>query len=307
MENKPEIVCLYHDDCFDGLGAAWAVSKKFPDVTCIAVRYNEPLPQALTGKIVYIVDFCYPLPTLIALSAIAEEVHVLDHHKGMDKNIDDYNWTMNYLGFDVEKYNAVFDQGRSGAKLTWETLLPEYCTPAIIDFISDRDLWLFDLDETEVVMAGLGSYPMDLETWDQLFEWTPDFSNKADKVPVEDIHPHFLAMNKLADQGPTILRKMRIDTDRLIKLTQRTIAMSGYEVPLVNMPRMLSSEALEILAKDRPFAVAYFDSEGFRHFSLRSAPDGLDLLPIVKQYVGGGGHPHAAGFRVPRDHPLAQY
>jgi oligoribonuclease NrnB/cAMP/cGMP phosphodiesterase (DHH superfamily) len=302
-----DVVCLHHDDCFDGMGAAWAVSKKFPDVECIGVRYNEPLPKALSGKIVYIVDFCYPLPTLIALSTIAGEVHVLDHHKGMDKVIDDYNWAMNFLGFDVGKYNAIFDKDRSGAKLTWETLLPEYCTPAIIDFISDRDLWLFDLDETKAVMAGLGSYPLDVVTWDRLFRWSPDFNNRADKPAEVSIDPHFLAMNTLEDDGHVILRKMQLDADRLIKLTRRTITLSGYEVPLVNMPRTLVSEALEILAKGQPFAVSYFDSADFREFSLRSAPDGVDLLPIAKQYVGGGGHSNAAGFRVPRDHPLAQY
>ena len=302
-----DIVCLYHDDCFDGMGAAWAVSKRFPNAQFIGVRYNEPLPAKLEGKVVYIVDFCYPLSTLIWLSCIAEEVHVLDHHKGMDKVIDDYNGMMKFLGFDGEKYNAVFDMDRSGAKLTWETLMPEHCTPAIIDFISDRDLWLFHLDETKAVMAGLGAYPIDLVTWDRLFRWAPDFNSRADKAPEESIHPHFLAMNALEDDGHVILRKMKMDVDRLIELTKRTITLSGYEVPLVNMPRTLTSEALEILSKGQPFAVSYFDSAGFREFSLRSTSDGLDLLPIAKQFDGGRGHSKAAGFRVPRDHPLAQY
>jgi len=37
---------------------------------------------------------------------------------------------------------------------------------------------------------------------------------------------------------------------------------------------------------------------------LRSAEDGIDVSAIAKIY-GGGGHTKAAGFAVPRDHPLA--
>lgn len=32
--------------------------------------------------------------------------------------------------------------------------------------------------------------------------------------------------------------------------------------------------------------------------------DGLDV-PLIAQQYGGGGHKHAAGFRVPQGHPLA--
>jgi uncharacterized protein len=304
-----EVVCLYHDDCPDGMGAAWALSKRFPRAEFICVRYNESLPKALTGKIVYIVDFCYALSDLIALSVIAEEVHVLDHHKGMGEVIENYNWTMHFLGFDVNKYNAVFDETRSGAKLTWETLLPKYHTPLIIDYISDRDLWHFRLDETEAVMAGLGSYAMDLTTWDELFCWNPDFRNKNPENPHSmplNLHSHYLAMGTLEREGRVILRKMQIDAKRLISRTERKIVLSGYEVPLVNIPRTLISETLAILAKNQPFAVSYFDSAEFREFSLRSSTEGMNVDVIAKLY-GGGGHVHSAGFRVPREHPLAQH
>lgn len=298
-----QVVCLFHDDCFDGLGAAWALTKKFPDAELINVRYKEPVPTGLDGKIVYIVDFCYPLDDLVQLSLSAAEVHVLDHHKGMDKVIADYNGTMWALGFDQSKFNAIYDKSRSGAKLTWETLLPEYCTPLIIDYISDRDLWLHELDETETVMAGLGSYPMDLAIWDRLFQWTPTFNNKVDEVDYD--HPHFAAMNALENDGYVVLRKMQVDVDRLIGLAKRTIVLEGYEVPLINTPRTLVSEVVGKLAVGQPFAVGYFDTAEFREFSLRSAPDGVDVIPIA-QSQGGNGHSKAAGFRVSRDHPLAQ-
>lgn len=39
-------------------------------------------------------------------------------------------------------------------------------------------------------------------------------------------------------------------------------------------------------------------------FGLRATDDGLDVSEVAKQY-GGGGHAKAAGFKVPRSHPLA--
>jgi len=46
-----------------------------------------------------------------------------------------------------------------------------------------------------------------------------------------------------------------------------------------------------------PFAACYYDGPNGRNFSLRSRDDGADVGEIAKLY-GGGGHPHASGFRV---------
>ena len=41
----------------------------------------------------------------------------------------------------------------------------------------------------------------------------------------------------------------------------------------------------------------YYDLGECRFFGLRSAPDGLDVAEIAEKF-GGGGHKHAAGFRI---------
>lgn len=294
-----QVVCLFHDDCFDGTASAWALFKRFPDAEFINVRYNNSFPSGLEGKVVYIVDFCYPLNELLVLSSMVEEVYVLDHHKGMDTTIAAYNEAMAFMGFDTTKFNGYFDGTRSGAKITWETLMSEYPTPRIIDHVSDRDLWNFELPETKAVMAGLSSYLLDLHVWDRVFQWTPEYD------PDDEDNPHHSAVNALEADGYPLLRKMEIDVNRLIDICLRSIVLEGFEVPFVNMPRTLSSEALEKLAIGRPFAVGYFDTLNYREFSLRSTPDGEDLIPITKVF-GGGGHAMAAGFRVGREHPLAQ-
>lgn len=294
------VVCLFHDDCFDGLGAAWALSKRFPDAEYHNVRYKEPPPAGLNGKIVYIVDFCYPLASLIEISVVAEEVHILDHHKGMAETIEQFNETMRLMGYDQTKFNGVFDITRSGALLTWETLHPDYPAPMIIHYISDRDLWAKQYEETSTIMAGLGSYPMDLALWDRMFHWDPSYH------PADTNHPHHAFCASLEADGPIVERKMSTDIERLITIGQRSIQLGDYTVPLINIPRMLVSEALEGLARQHPFAVGYFDTENYREFSLRSTKGkGVDVIEIARLY-GGGGHTNAAGFRVDRDHELAK-
>ena len=78
------------------------------------------------------------------------------------------------------------------------------------------------------------------------------------------------------------------------------IEVEGHDVPVVNTGIYIS-ETLHELAKGEAFAAAYSDvSETERVYSLRSAPDGEDVGEIARK-LGGGGHRHAAGFKVQRD------
>lgn len=293
-----KVLCLYHDDCPDGLGAAWALSKRFPDAEFQSVRYNEPAP-AVAGRIVYVVDFCYPLDVLLEMASLAEELHVFDHHKGMDDTIHAFNHALHAWGFPSDKYRGVFDNTRSGAKLTWEQLMPEYLVPTVLEHISDRDLWTFELEDTKAVMAGLGTYEMSLRVWDNLFRWTPEDANAIDSA-------HLAGVDMLESEGRPILRKMQQDINRIRSRCERTIELGGHTVPLINAPRTLISEILEQASEGQPFAVGYFDGPDFREYSLRSTKGvGMDLIELTKS-LGGGGHKHAAGFRVARTHPLAQ-
>ena len=304
LKHYRPVVCLYHADCFDGTGAAWALTKRFPNATCIPVNYNEdpPLNQIPVGAHVYVVDFCYNIDRLLMLAAVADRLHIYDHHAGQESTMGLFNDYMQDLGW-ADTHKAVFNNHMSGAKLTWTILHPSLDVPLIIEHISDRDLWLFDLDETKAVMAGLGTYPLDLVVWDRLFRWTPHYD-------ASDFgSPHQAAVDALETDGHVILRAQQVEIDRIIQNTRRKMRLESVEreVTLINVPRHLASEALSQIAADEELAVGYFDSEGHREFSLRSRKGGPDVKAIAQLYPGGGGHLHAAGFRLPRTHPLAQY
>jgi oligoribonuclease NrnB/cAMP/cGMP phosphodiesterase (DHH superfamily) len=80
-------------------------------------------------------------------------------------------------------------------------------------------------------------------------------------------------------------------------LARRTL-IGGHDVLTINAPGYLASDLANQLAQGEPFAAVYFDAPDGRHVSLRSAAQGLNVAAIAEAY-GGGGHYHAAGFRLP--------
>lgn len=50
-------------------------------------------------------------------------------------------------------------------------------------------------------------------------------------------------------------------------------------------------------------AATYYDDSDGRRWSLRSTPEGADVAQIAEAF-GGGGHKHAAGFRMTREEAI---
>lgn len=85
----------------------------------------------------------------------------------------------------------------------------------------------------------------------------------------------------------------------LLPVVQREMVIGGIRMPVANLPLTLTSDAGHKMATEAQGIAACFwlTPEGWV-FSLRSTEDGPDVSKIATQY-GGGGHPHAAGFRIP--------
>lgn len=270
--NQQPILCIYHHNCADGFGAAWVVHTVYPDAEFHAGKYQAPPPD-VTGRNVVIVDFSYPREVLVEMAKAAASILILDHHKSAAENLIDL----------PNNVTAVFDMERSGAVLTWDHYYPDRFAPRLLAHIQDRDLWQFKLPGTREIQANLFSYPYDFETWDALMAGDP-----ADLIM----------------GGIAIERKHHKDIAELIQVTKRSMFIGHHHVPVANLPYTMASDAGHMLAHDEVFAACYWDTEDRRVFSLRSREDGLDVSAIAQLY-GGGGHKHAAGFSVPRDHPLA--
>lgn len=281
--SKP--LCIYHGNCADGFGAAWAVRRALGEnVEFYAATYQQDPPD-VTGRDVIMVDFSYKYPVLKEILGKCKSLTILDHHKSAVEEVarlqQYYEMTMGSATL-----TSVMDMGRSGAMIAWDHFHPGKEPPQLLKHIQDRDLWRFALPGTRMIQAALFSYPYDFDTWDTLMDETTDI---------------------LYNEGVAIERKHFKDINELLKQTRRRMAIGGYIVPVASLPYTMSSDAGHIMAQDELFAACYMDTPDGRVFSLRSGEHtgALDVSEIAKQY-GGGGHAKAAGFRVPRDHELAR-
>lgn len=267
-------MCIHHHPCADGFGAAWVVRKALGDIEFVPGQYHKAELPDVKGRRVLLVDFCYKPDVMVSLAWDAKHITVLDHHKSAMEAMSEVTCPANMdLHFDME---------HSGAMLAWNYFFPNEEPPTLLRHIEDRDLWRFKLPGTEEIQAAVFSFPYDFEVWDTLMG-----------MPVY----------RLEQDGIAIWRKHLKDIRELIEVTGRETVIAGHVVPLANLPYTMSSEAGQIMCKGRPFAALYYDTREGRNFSLRSEEGGVDVSEVAVLY-GGGGHKHAAGFRVPFSHPL---
>jgi len=264
---------IYHGNCADGFTAAWCFWREFEDNwVYIPGVYQEPPPRNLEGHDIYLVDFSYKRSVVAQMIKEASSVTLIDHHKSA---IEDLEGLANLKTFT--------DLNRSGARLAWDYLNPGIEPPQLLKHVEDRDLWRFALPGTREIQACLFSYDYDFEVWDRLMA---------------------MDVRNLFSDGTAIERKHHKDIRELLLVCQRRMVINGHDVPVASLPYTLSSDAGHVMAEGEPFAACYWDTEDGRIFSLRSDENGLDVS-LIAGVFGGGGHLHAAGFKVPRNHELA--
>ena len=283
MEQRKPLV-IYHKDCADGVAAAWCFWKEYKDkYEYHAGVYSESVPDIL-DRDVYLVDFSYKRDVMDLLCQYAANVVLLDHHVSA---LDDlWDLSSKYPNFDMTHST----DKNSGCIISWNYIKSveqhKRGMPILLQYIQDRDMWKFELPHTREVTTALFSHDMTFESYDKLM--------KLNKVGIK----------KLIAEGQILNKKFFKDLDNIIKTATRRVEIGGYNVPLVNCNYLYASEAGNILAVNEPFCATYYDTDKHRVFSLRSAVTGLDVSEIAKQF-NGGGHKHASGFKVDRNHPLA--
>lgn len=246
----PEVptLVLYHAECADGFGAAWAIWKRFPEVRFLPVKHGEPHPKDLRGERVVIVDFSYARPVLEEIAKEATSLLVLDHHITAEQALAG-------LPF------AYFDQNRSGAVLAWDWA-HDAPAPWLLQYVQDKDLWHWKLPHSREISAALASYPFDFQLWDRFRQ------------------------DVLEGEGRAILRYENELVTKLSALAS-LVTFEGATVPAVQSA-VLTSQIGERLSADHPFCLIWHDRNGRRYYSMRSREDGTDVGAIASVFGGGG-------------------
>ena len=145
---------IYHADCTDGFGAAYAAWKCLGNrAEYYACKHGTPPPD-VKGKIVAILDFSFNNATTKQMIKDAAGLIVIDHHKSAMVELHDIS-------------NTHFDMTKSGAMLAWEFFHPGKDHPKFIGYIQDRDLWKWELPYSKEFAAAFDMVPFEFEEFEK--------------------------------------------------------------------------------------------------------------------------------------------
>ena len=256
---------IYHANCTDGFGAAYAAWKLLGDrAEYHAAKHGEPPPD-VTGKNVVVLDFSYDNATTKRLMKEAKSFLVIDHHKSAVVELHDVTCTR-------------FDMNHSGAMLAWKFFHPGKESPRLIKFIEDRDLWKWEIPYSKEFSAAFDMVPFDFEEFDKYLDDS--------------------AVDNAQERGAYILAYSKTVISKIAKQAVPR-KMDGKDVLVVNSSHWMS-EIGAALSPKCDFAVIWFYDHDTRQVkvSLRAHHEDSDVSEIAKKY-GGGGHRKAAGFNLP--------
>lgn len=278
---------LYHDNCADGFGAAFAAWKKLGDeAEYVPMQYGVDLATlpGIEGREVHVLDFSFPRPQMEAIFAGAKRVVWLDHHATAFK---DHGFTPNAPGepaiTPLSKHDIILDNNKSGAVLAWEFFHPGVEVPMMIRHIDDRDRWVWKMEGTREFSAALNSCSYDFEHWEHILD-----CEQGSRTGLMDYYIQGAAILRATDQ------RIKAAVDRDLKKVTLCNNKHGLAANVVND---ISEIGNEIAKKSGTFSLTFFIKDNEVICSLRSiAP--YDVSVIAKHF-GGGGHAQAAGFKMP--------
>jgi nanoRNase/pAp phosphatase (c-di-AMP/oligoRNAs hydrolase) len=270
METLKDIVVIYHKNCPDGFGAAWAAWKKYGDeASYVAASYSDPIPEGIEGKEVYVIDFSYDAVRLPALESKAKRLVVIDHHKGGEAHVK-------------ATKEHVFDLTHSGAYLAWQYFHPGEKVPDFIEYLSDGDRNVYTKPDAPTICAYICSTEKEFEEFEKVYQEMEDMSRRQSVI----------------EKGKMIIRYR----DFLLAPALHSIHfinLAGTILPAVNavFPMDEKSHLIhEMYNLYPPVAMSYRYDEGEWKCSLRSNGD-FDCTVLAGKF-GGSGHPGSSGFAI---------
>lgn len=292
-----------HGGCHDGFTAEWLLHQRWPDAAVHQGAYNENIDRLVEmgveasnrawqharhgevpRSVLVMADFSYKLVPMRDLASTWDRIILLDHHASAIDALD------GHLPGNVE---CVFDVDRSGAGIVADWLckrparVPNDPEPFyLVDFVEDRDLWRFALPHSrEAIQYLIAATPHTYDEWTRLHERLV----------------HSLgSFARCVEDGLIVGRYHNLIVDELVGKA-RPAVIDGHDVLVTCSPYLCGSDVAGRLAELSPSGIgAYYQDLPDRvEYGLRSGPDGPNVAEVAGR-LGGGGHPHASGFRRPR-------
>lgn len=304
--NEMKTYVLYDRD-LDGKGAAYSAWKRFgDDAEYMELAHGDDRDQPPVDKLpdeparIFVLDYSWDLQNLFDL-ADKHELTVIDHHESLLDQVSrvvplhpDLCDTENgYVNSDigqlvypeedktVSTFELYLDTNRSAAVLSW-FYFHQSLTPRLLNHIEDRDLWKWELENTDAILKALEAEGVDFQTIDRY---------------AEDI-------DKLITRGGAVTSYRDELVDRAIdNLTIHKLEMSDtkHVFGVVNSTVLRSAIGNQVLNEKDVDAALVFSVKDLAdteiRCSLRSLDDGPHAGKMAEEF-GGGGHANAAGFGI---------
>lgn len=293
-----KFLIAYHANCADGLIAAATMClvnnarhhtegcEVYTKATNYGAKDISELNQHIANNrdnydVIQFVDFFPDILTIECLRTASLQVEIYDHHVNSFKTSPDL-----WEGIDV-MFDLCYDNTRSGAGIVADLMPLKEATDRIVDLVSDRDTWQFELGMAskylhEVITAHFvnkNASPWDVAHW-------------ISRLTLEDV-------SRAVEEG-----KVRYDVTRsaitkhIESYKPNYIQIKGEQVPAYNMGLAWASEASDILAERTAQGgvwIFYQITGPVVNISIRSRDaSGLRALDVAKHF-NGGGHVDAAG------------
>jgi oligoribonuclease NrnB/cAMP/cGMP phosphodiesterase (DHH superfamily) len=263
---KQKIIVIYHGNCPDGFGAAWAAWTKFKNKAAyLPAKDRLALPCEIKNKEVYVLDYTYEPALMKKLIEDNIRVTAIDHHISQEVGT---KMTQNYS----------YDLKHSAAPLTWSYFHPKKKVPMLLKYVEDRDLWNWKVPYSEEILTLVDLSPFDFKVWNKI-------ANDLDNTAKLKIYKK---------NGALLLKFQRALIEKLLPSAE-LVMFDGKKVWALNAPYYFSSDlGHELAMRTKSFAIIWSESAGRIRVSLRAASN-IDVSKIAQKY-GGGGHKAASGF-----------
>jgi oligoribonuclease NrnB/cAMP/cGMP phosphodiesterase (DHH superfamily) len=303
MKDKP-LAVIHGSACRDGFACGTLIKHVQENGADIVFEdYSDRMnldTDRIKGRDMYILDYCYDYEVIerIITDGRPKSLTMLDHHQSSRdtfQKIDEFVKKTKTRGVHLNH-----DESKSGCLLTAEYLVSQGkldFVPDYIKYISDRDLWNFDLPFCREVNAFIHHMPMDFHVWCVLTQkWMKD--PKELLLEAIEVGQHY------CEYEDAIMRyQLKRVSSHDIKFGEEVVCM-----PVVAFCLSVSA-TLEKLYQQHPHIAMHYsiitdksrNDYGNYVFSLRSlSGKGPDVASLAEVY-GGGGHANAAGFFLPPD------
>ncbi|MCS7205655.1 MAG: DHHA1 domain-containing protein [Leptospiraceae bacterium] len=271
---------LFHKHCLDGTASASAVVKKFENVRVFPISHGysqDEIEEILSTKndTIYVVDFSLKRSDFEKLLLNGNRVIHIDHHITAKDEIE-------ALEKAYSNFESIFNLQHSAAYLSWDYLFGD--VPKLIKIIEDRDLWKKEYPETDIVCYYLFSKVLD----------KPQELLNLIEEPISSLYEKGLGIKEYIDSSiDQTLKKIEP-----IWLEFGGFLRKRFRIPAVNSNTYLSELGNELAKKYDGLGCVYYITGEEVKLSFRSVEGSKVNAQEVATFLGGGGHPHAAGARI---------